>query len=30
MECTSCENKIKGNLRFEKGINDIETDISTQ
>jgi len=30
MECTSCENKIKGNLRFEKGIKDIETDITTQ
>lgn len=30
MHCESCENKIKNNLRFEKGIKKIETDISNQ
>ncbi|MBQ9212982.1 MAG: cation transporter [Bacteroidales bacterium] len=30
MHCESCENKIKNNLRFEKGIKSIETDIDTQ
>lgn len=24
MHCINCENKIKGNLRFEKGIKDIK------
>ena len=26
MHCENCENRIKGNLRFEKGIKKIETD----
>ena len=30
MHCESCENKIKNNIRFEKGIKSIETDISAQ
>lgn len=30
MHCESCENKIKGNLRFEKGIKKIETSIPNQ
>ncbi|MBR1792713.1 MAG: heavy-metal-associated domain-containing protein [Bacteroidales bacterium] len=30
MHCTSCENKIKGNLRFEKGVKRIETSIEKQ
>ena len=30
MHCASCENKIKGNLRFEKGVKKIETDIPGQ
>ena len=30
MHCASCENKIKGNLRFEKGVRRIETDIPQQ
>ena len=30
MHCASCENKIKGNLRFEKGIKQIECDIPKQ
>ena len=30
MHCDKCENKIKGNLRFEKGVKDIETDIKSQ
>lgn len=30
MHCASCENKIKGNLRFEKGIVDIETNVKEQ
>lgn len=30
MHCESCENKIKGNLRFEKGIKKIETSIPDQ
>lgn len=27
MTCQNCENKIKTNLRFEKGVTDIATDI---
>ena len=27
MHCRSCENKIKGNLRFKKGVKKIETSI---
>ena len=30
MHCDNCENKIKGNLRFEKGIKTIECDIPGQ
>lgn len=30
MSCQNCENRIKGNLRFEKGIKKIETDIPQQ
>lgn len=30
MHCESCEKKIKGNLRFEKGVKKIETDIPSQ
>lgn len=30
MHCASCENKIKGNLRFEKGVKQIECDIPEQ
>lgn len=26
MHCQSCEDKIKGNMRFEKGVVNIETD----
>ena len=30
MHCQSCEKKIKGNLRFEKGIKSIITDLKTK
>lgn len=30
MHCESCENKIKGYLRFEKGIKSIETNVEAQ
>lgn len=30
MHCQSCENKIKGNLRFEKGIKSIKTDLKSK
>lgn len=30
MYCENCENKIKGNLRFEKGIKEIVTHIDAQ
>ena len=30
MHCASCENKIKGNLRFEKGVKQIECNIPEQ
>ena len=30
MHCESCESKIKGNLRFEKGVKKIETSIADQ
>lgn len=30
MHCANCENRIKGNLRFEKGVKAIETDIEHQ
>lgn len=30
MSCQNCENKIKGNLRFEKGIKKIETNLPEQ
>lgn len=30
MHCAACENKIKDNLRFEKGIKNIETSVPNQ
>ena len=30
MHCESCEKKIKGNLRFEKGVKQIECNIEEQ
>lgn len=30
MHCEGCENRIKNNLRFEKGIKKIETDVPNQ
>lgn len=30
MHCEACENKIKNNLRFEKGIKNIETSVPDQ
>lgn len=30
MHCASCENKIKGNLRFEKGVQSITTNVAEQ
>lgn len=30
MQCSSCEEKIKGNMRFEKGVKSIETNIEEQ
>ena len=30
MHCVACENKIKNNLRFEKGIKNIETSVPDQ
>ena len=30
MHCENCENKIKGNLRFEKGVKSIETNVEEQ
>ena len=30
MHCQSCENKIKSNMRFEKGVRKVETDLETQ
>lgn len=30
MHCESCEKKIKGNIRFEKGIKNIITDLKTK
>lgn len=30
MHCENCENKIKGNLRFEKGVKKIETNVEQQ
>ena len=30
MHCENCENKIKGNLRFEKGVKEITTNIPEQ
>lgn len=30
MHCENCENKIKGNLRFEKGVKQIECNIDKQ
>lgn len=30
MHCAACENKIKNNLRLEKGIKNIETSVPNQ
>lgn len=30
MSCQNCENKIKSNLRFEKGVSNIVTDLKAQ
>lgn len=30
MHCASCENKIKNNMRFEKGVKKVETDLEKQ
>ena len=30
MSCQNCENKIKGNLRFEKGVKKVETSLKDQ
>ena len=30
MHCANCEAKIKGNLRFEKGVKAIKTDVEAQ
>lgn len=30
MSCQNCENKIKSNLRFEKGVKQIETSLTEQ
>ena len=30
MHCENCENKIKGNLKFEKGIKEISTSVPDQ
>lgn len=30
MTCQNCENKIKTNIRYEKGVSDIVTDLKTQ
>lgn len=30
MHCESCETKIKSNMRFEKGVKKVETNIKTQ
>ena len=30
MHCAACENKIKNNLRFEKGIKNIQTSVPNQ
>ena len=30
MSCSNCENKIKKNIRFEKGVNQISTDLKGQ
>lgn len=30
MHCENCENKIKNNMRFEKGVKKVETNIEKQ
>ena len=30
MHCANCENKIKSNIRFEKGVKDITTDLKAK
>ncbi len=30
MECQNCESKVKNNIKFEKGIKEFKTDLSTR
>ena len=30
MECVNCENKVKKNIPFEKGVKKMETDLKTR
>ncbi|MBQ7570762.1 MAG: heavy-metal-associated domain-containing protein [Bacteroidaceae bacterium] len=30
MHCENCEKKIKGNMRFEKGVKRVDTDLKTK
>ena len=30
MTCENCEKRIKGNIRFEKGVKKVETDLKNQ
>lgn len=30
MTCQNCENKVKTNIRFEKGVSDIQTNLKAQ
>lgn len=30
MHCSGCENKIKGNLKFVKGVKDVQTSVDEQ
>ena len=30
MECSNCENKVKKNISFEKGVKKLETDVKTR
>lgn len=30
MECGNCENKVKSNIKFEKGVKEFSTDLKTR
>lgn len=30
MECGNCENKVKNNIKFEKGVKEFSTDLKTR